>query len=232
MVVANSTIELLRGVPAFGTLSDLQLHTLSSSVGRQSFERGETIFHQGMLGTSLYIVVSGQVRIYTTLEAGIELSVSIIRGGDFFGELALLDGQPRSASALAMCRTSTLTLHRAAFLHTINTCPPIAAAILEVMAARLRQTTAYAEQLAGFSAARRVARQLAALAERHGVPEGSAVRIDLRLTQDDLASLAGTTRETVNRVLSHLRDQGIIRVERAQVVVLDRGRLLTTAEAY
>jgi CRP/FNR family transcriptional regulator, cyclic AMP receptor protein len=188
--MTKKTTDLLRAVPAFARLSDDQLGLLAASVGRQSFARGEVVFHQDLM-----------------------------RAGDFFGELALLDGLPRSASAQAMCATTTLTLHRAAFLHTINSCPPIAASILEVMAARLRHSTAYAEQLAGLTATQRVARQLLALALRYGVAEDGGTRIDLRLTQDDLASLSGTTRETVNRVLAALRDQGLVRAERAQVWV-------------
>lgn len=223
--------QLLRGVPAFAQLSDAQLDTLAESVATQSFARGETVFLQGSMGSVLYIVVSGQVRVFTTSAMGQELTVGLMRAGEFFGELALLDGQPRSASAQAMCATVALTLHRAAFLHTINTCPPIAASILEVMAARLRNSTAYAEQLAALSAAQRVVRQLLVLSAGYGVPEGQATRIDLRLTQDDLASLSGTTRETVNRVLAVLRDQGLVRVERAQIQVIDmhglRGALAT-----
>jgi CRP/FNR family transcriptional regulator, cyclic AMP receptor protein len=218
-------LDMLHNAPAFSGLERDQLALLAASVGSQSFERGEVLFHQGSIGSALYIVVSGQVRIYTISEGGQELTLAICKEGEFLGELALLDGLPRSASAQAMRATTTLTLHRSAFLHTIAACPPIAAAVLEAVAARLRQTTAYAEQLSSLSAPRRVVRQLLGLAAQHGVAEGLATRIDLRLTQDDLASLSGTTRETVNRVLSLLRDQRIIRVERAQVCILDQLQL-------
>jgi CRP-like cAMP-binding protein len=218
-------LKLLSKVPAFSRLTEEHLTLLASSVGSQSFERGETIFHQGSIGSALYIIVAGQVRIYTISAAGQELTLAIFRAGDFFGELALLDGQPRSASAKALDPTTTLTLHRAAFLHTINACPPIAASLLEAMALRLRQTTAHAGQLASHSAPQRVVRQLLDLAMQHGVSDDGATRIDLRLTQDDLASMSGTTRETVNRVLSSLRDQGLIRIERARVSVLDLAEL-------
>ena len=218
-------LKLLSKVPTFSRLTEDQLVLLASSVGSQSFERGETIFHQGSIGSALYIIVGGQVRIYTISAAGQELTLAIFRAGQFFGELALLDGQPRSASAKALDPTTTLTLHRAAFLHTINACPPIAAALLEAMALRLRQTTVHAGQLASRSAPQRVVRQLLDLAMQHGVSDDGATRIDLRLTQDDLASMSGTTRETVNRVLSSLRDQGLIRIERARVSVLDLSEL-------
>lgn len=217
--------ELLRGVPIFSRLTDEQLAVISPSLGMQRFERGETIFHQGSVGKILYIIVSGQVRIFTISETGQELSVMIFSGGDFFGELSLLDEQPRSASAMTMRKTTTLTLHRTAFLEALHACPPIVVAVLEALSARLRHSNTYAEYLFSQSAPQRVVRRLLDLAEQHGVAEEDGTRINLHLTQDDLASLAGTTRETVNRVLSSLRDQGLIRVERARVSVLNLAQL-------
>lgn len=224
-------LERLRNVPCFSGLSDAHLQVLAASLGVQTFERGEPIFHQGSIGSVLYIIVAGQVRIYTVGEAGQELSVTIFRAGEFFGELALLDGQPRSASAVAMCHTTTLLLHRSAFLAAVQAHPPIAVAVLEALASRLRRSTSNADALGTSSAPLRVVRQLVALGERYGVPDGQATRIDLHLTQDDLASLAGTTRETVNRVLASLRGQGLIRVARARVSLLDARRLAAIVEA-
>jgi len=175
---------------------------------------------QGDVGDQLYIIVSGQVRIFTVNEAGQELSLIIYRPGDFLGELSLLDGQPRSANAEAMRRTSTLTLQRSAFLHIISTNPQLAAAVMEALAARVRHSTIYAQLLASHSAPQRVVGQLLNLAAHYGVADGGTVSIDLYLTQDDLASLSGTTRETVNRVLASLRDQGLIDIGRARVSVL------------
>jgi CRP/FNR family transcriptional regulator, cyclic AMP receptor protein len=223
-------LELLKRVNAFTRLTNEQLDLLARNVSSQTFERGETIFHQGSVGSTLYIIMTGQVRIYTNSQAGQELTVTIFRNGDFFGEMALLDNRPRAASAVAMCKTTALTLHRAAFLHTINDCPPIAVSILEVLAARIRHSNLMAEQLASLSASQRVVRQLLDLAACYGVADGAAIRIDLHLTQDDLASLSGTTRETVNRVLASLRDQGLIRVRRAQVSVLNLSQLEQSRE--
>lgn len=226
--------QLLQRVPAFSQLTEEQQKILAMSVGIQRFERGETIFHEGSVGSTLYIIINGQVRIYRTSLAGQELAVTTFSDGDFFGELALLDGQPRAASAEAMAITTTLTLHRAAFLHTINTCPPIAASILEVMANRLRQSNNYAEQLASAPVAQRVARQLLELATRRSqrhADSSSARQIELDLTQDELARLCGTTRETVNRVLSALRDQGLVRVERARVSILNLPQLRAAVDA-
>lgn len=223
MPTTTERLTLLRATPLFADLDEDHLTLLSNHLGTRSFERGELIFTQGSLGTSLYLIVRGSVRIYTVSETGQEIAVSIFRAGDFFGELALLDGQPRSASAVAMEPTHTFTLHRAAFVYTLHTCPPIAIAVLEALAARLRRSTAQTEQLVSRPAAQRVVQQLLELAARHGSTPGP--QIDLHLTQDDLASLSGTTRETVNRVLASLRDQGVVQIERARIRVLDLSKL-------
>lgn len=214
-------LELLRGVTIFAGLTPEQLRLLGASLSSCSFPRGATIFHQGDEGDVLYLIVRGQVRIYTISQSGQELSVQVFRDGDFFGELALLDGRPRSASAQAMRPTTALTLHREAFRRAIIGSPEIALSILEELSGRLRRSNIYAEHLAGQSAPQRVVRTLLDLADQHGITVRGATRIDLHLTQDDLASLAGTTRETVNRVLGGLRDQGLIQVERARVSVLN-----------
>lgn len=218
--------ELLRNVSIFSRLTDGQLRLLGASLGARAYGRGETIFHQGSDGDVLYLIVRGQVRIFTVSQLGQELSVKIFRDGEFFGELALLDGQPRSASAQAMRPTHTLTLHRHAFREAMRTMPDIAILVLEELSVRMRRTNTYIEHLASHSAPQRVVRTLLDLADQHGVGSGDgATRIDLHLTQDDLASLAGTTRETVNRVLGGLREQGLIQVERARVSVLNLPQL-------
>src|SRR6185503_8232937 len=97
-------LELLKRVNAFTRLTNEQLDLLARNVGSQTFDRGEVIFNQGSVGSTLYIIVTGQVRIYTNSEARQELTVTIFRNGDFFGEMALLDTRPRAASAVAMCK--------------------------------------------------------------------------------------------------------------------------------
>ena len=219
--------KFIRDIPAFVELTDEQSNLLAARLGVQTFDRSDLIFDQGSMGSTLYIIVDGQVRIFTVNETGQELAVTIFRKGDFFGELALLDGQPRSASAEAMQVTTTLTLHRSGFLDLIGTCPPVAVAVLEALASRLRHTNNYVENLTSQPAPQRVVQQLVTLATN--APNHQQTNsIDLRITQDDLASLSGTTRETVNRVLSTLRDQGLIRIARARISVLSLEQLRQT----
>ncbi len=216
----NHTHELLRQVPTFARLSDGQLGLLAAQLGMERFARGALIFSQGSVGDRLYIVLRGKVRVYTTSALGQELSLMLFQGGDFFGELALLDGGPRSASAVAMTPTTALTLQRSAFLQTLDTCPPIAAVILEALSLRLRHSTSYAEQLASHTAPQRVVDLILDLCGSAGGEPPV-----LHVTQEELASLAGTSRETVNRVLATLRDRGLLRIERARLRITDLAQL-------
>jgi CRP/FNR family transcriptional regulator, cyclic AMP receptor protein len=218
-------LSLLRAVPLFSRLSDMHLVTLASSLGVIAFGRGQTIFQQGDCGDTLYLVARGQVRVYHPSAAGRELSVAIFRAGDFFGELALLDDQPRSASAEAMLPTIALTLGRTAFLATLGGHPVLAEALLAELGSRLRASSSFAEHLAISAAHQRVGWLVLGLAQHYGTSEAAGTRIDLDLTQDDLASMFGVTRETVNRVLARLRERGLVALDHGQLLVPDCARL-------
>lgn len=224
--------ELLRTIPWFARLTSNELSALANNVASCEFERGELIFSQESNGDILYIIVSGQVQIFRNGANGQEFALAVFYDGEFFGELALIDGLPRAASAKAMCDTSTLTLHRNNFLRTISTHPSVAAAILEVMATRLRQSNTYAELRVSAPVNKRVMYHLLDLASRkqaYAYQHTSEV-IDLRLTQDDLASLSSTTRETVNRILSSLRHQKLVQLERGHILITDLARLRAASE--
>jgi len=212
---------MLRNVPLFSGLSDQELEALSESLGRRTFPRGMIIYHEGSPGDTLYIIESGQVRIFLLSESGQETSIQIYGPGDVFGEMSLLDGLPRSAGVVAMERTVALTLHREDFLHHLDASPRMARGILEVLSRRLRYTTDYAEGLASRDVYGRVAAKLLELADRYGVQK-EGIEIDLRLTQAELASWVGATRESVNKVLGTLRDQGLIEVRGQRMAILDR----------
>ena len=228
-----SRATMLRNVPFFTGLSDQELDLLADSLGRRTFNKGMIIYHEGSPGHTLYIIESGQVRIFLLGESGQEISVNIYSPGDVFGELALLDGLPRSAGVVAMERTVTLTLHREDFLRHLETTPRMARSILEVLSRRLRYTTTYAESLALLDVYGRVAAKLLELADRYGVQQEGADRlrpadklrpteIDLHLTQAELASWVGATRESVNKVLGTFRDQRLIEVQGQEITILDR----------
>ena len=219
-----SRVTMLRNVSFFAGLSDQELEVLADSLGKRTFGKGMIIFHKGSPGQTLYIIESGKVRIFILSESGQEISVNVYGPGDVFGELALLDGLPRSAGAVAIEKMVTFTLHRDDFLRLLETCPRMAKSIIEVLSLRVRYTTEYAESLAFLDVCGRVAAKLLELADRYGV-QTAGIEIELRLTQAELASLVGATRESVNKVLGAFRDQGLIEIEGQRITILDRPRL-------
>jgi CRP/FNR family transcriptional regulator len=139
--------------------------------------------------------------------------------------MALLTGEPRSASAEAMQSTEVLVLQRQAFRDFLLSNPQAAVHTIEMLSRRLRHTTESLEALVSLNASERVARQLLALLERYGVEQEDGVLIDLDLSQEAIASLVGTTRESANRALSSLRSQGIVQTDRSRIRVLQPKQL-------
>jgi CRP/FNR family cyclic AMP-dependent transcriptional regulator len=206
-------MALLKQIPLFSDLSQEQLQPLVGTLERRTYRKGQIILHQGDEGDSLFVVVSGRVRIYTLSPDGHEMSFWICDRGDFFGEMSLLSGEPRSACAEAMQRTEVLVLHRRAFRHHLLSNPLAAIRIIETLSQRLRRTTESAEELFSLSVPQRIARKLLELVERYGVVQEDGMLIDLDLSQEAIASLVGTTRESANRALSGMREQGIVQYE-------------------
>jgi CRP-like cAMP-binding protein len=220
-----SRVDMLTKVPIFASLSDQELETLADRLLRRTFAKGMIIFHKDSPGQALYLIQSGKVRIFILSESGQEISVRIHGCGDVFGELSMLDGLPRSAGAVALEKTEVLTLHRDDFLALMEASPLVARSIITVLSERVRYATKYAESLAFLDVYGRVADRLLELADCYGVNGDEGAEIDLRLNQTELASLVGTTRESVNKVLGAFRDQGLIRLEGQKVTILDRREL-------
>jgi CRP/FNR family cyclic AMP-dependent transcriptional regulator len=220
-----SGVTFLQNAPIFAELPADNLKLLEASLRRRTFRDGEIVFCQGDPGHCLYIIENGRVRIYVLGPDGREISVNIYATGDVFGELAILDGLPRSASAVALVRTETLVLYRDDFLEHLRAFPEITYNLIFILSTRLRHTTDYAESLAFLDVRTRLARELLRLAERYGTPTKSGVEIELGMTQTDLASLIGTSRETLNRTLNRLRDENIIKMAGRNVELVDIEKL-------
>lgn len=215
-----SMVPMLRKVSFFSRLTDRELEALAHSLGKRTFGKGMIIFHKGSPGRSLYIIESGKVRIFLLSRSGQEISVNVYGPGEVFGEMAILDGLPRSAGAMVMEKTVVYTLYRDDFLRCIETSPRMARSIIEELSSRLRYTTDYVEHLAFLDVNGRVAAKLLELADRYGL-KGEGIEIDMRLTQTELASWVAARRESVNKVLSNLRDQGLIEVDGQRITILD-----------
>jgi CRP-like cAMP-binding protein len=223
MVDSTSMTDALAAVPLFAGLDADGLASLTRGMRVRRFRRGETIFHLGDPGDALFIVMRGSIKITLPADTGDEAILATLRPGDFFGELALLDGAPRSATAVAIEPTETYVLPRDRFRDLIATEPVMREALLATLAAEVRRLTHHVEELHFLDITGRLASRLARLASEGGadrLPDGS-VRLAGPLTQGDLAAMIGCTRQSVNKLLGMFSDDGLIRMERDRIIVLD-----------
>lgn len=198
-------------------------------LGRRRYRRGDTIFHQGDPGDALHILVSGAVKIALPSTEGEEAIIATLRPGDFFGELALLDGAPRSATAGALEPTETLVLPRAVFRDLLDRDPSLRDALLTGVAAELRRITRHVEELHFLDLAGRLAIRLVRLAR--DVAEGPGpIRLPWPYTQTELAAMIGGTRQSVNRMLADLVGDGLVVIDRDALVITDVEALARRAE--
>jgi CRP-like cAMP-binding protein len=216
-------------VPLFADLSAEDRHGLEGRLRRRRFRRGETLFVRGDPGTFLYIIENGSVKITLISPEGKEMVLAVLGAGDFFGELALLDGEPRSADATMAADTDLLLLPREEFMHFVESRPRVALHALAVMSRRLRQTDQLVHDAVFFDVPGRLASVLIRLADTIGQPVDAGVTIGRRLTQVELAEMIGTTRESVNKWLGFYEREGIIHTERGLITVLRPERLLQRA---
>jgi CRP-like cAMP-binding protein len=218
---AAASVALAR-VPLFHALPEPDLLALAQAARMRRFRRGEVIFHQGDPGDALFIVAQGRVKISLPSDAGDEAILATLRAGDFFGELALLDGAPRSASATALEHTETLVVPRARFREALETVPGFRDALFGLLARELRRLTTHVEELHFLDMTGRLAARLARLADEQGVDAGDGtIRLAGPYTQADLAAMVGSTRQSVNKLLGMFASDGLLRLERDAIVVLD-----------
>jgi CRP/FNR family transcriptional regulator, cyclic AMP receptor protein len=227
MQPTGPAIEALERIQLFSGLAPADLVRLADGLRTRRFRRGEVLFHQGDPGDSLFIVSAGAVKIVLPSEEGDEAILTTIGPGAFFGELALLDDAPRSATAVAMEPTETFVLRREAFRALIDTSPPARDALLAALAAELRRLTAHVEELHFLDMTGRLAALLARLARESAIPsDDGSIRLDRPFTQGELAAMIGATRQSVNKLLGMFVEDGLLRVDRDTIVVLDLPGLL------
>ena len=224
MIVAS-----LRDSYLFERAEEDALAAIARHLRRRRFRRGETIVHQGDPGDSLHIVSSGAGKIVLPSLEGEDALIATVRSGDVFGELALLDGAPRSATAIALEATETSTLPRQAFLNMLDQDKALRESLLAGLAQEIRRVTTHVEELHFLDLAGRLASRLARLA-RDAEPEATEVRLDWPYTQSDLASMIGGTRQSVNKLLSGLAERELVIIEKDTLVIPDVEALELEAE--
>lgn len=210
---------ILAQVSLFSNLGVEGLRELSAAARRRTFRPNEVIFHRDDPGQMLYVIHEGKVKIYITSPDGQEVSLAVFGPGDYFGELALLDGQPRSASAIAIEPVEAFALQRNDFINAVMRDPRIAIEVMHVLSRRLRQTDAMIEDLLFLDVHGRVAKKLLELAETHGSRTQDGIRIEMRLTQGELAAMVGASRESVNKVMGYFTDKRFISTDKYKITI-------------
>jgi CRP/FNR family transcriptional regulator, cyclic AMP receptor protein len=210
-----------KGLPIFANLTANELTNLVRDFTRREFSAGDSIFQQGDSGEVLYLIELGQVRIFVQGRDGQELSVILHGPGDIFGEMALIDKLPRSASAVVTEAAVVYALTRDSFEEHTRRSPQLAHNFMTALSLRLRYSSEMVGNLALLDVSSRLARKLLDLAQTHGQPDGHGLKIDQALTQSELASLIGTTRESINKALGNFKKQNLIKVEQGTYTLLD-----------
>ena len=210
----------LARVSLFAGLADADLAELAAGLRARRYPRGATIFLCGDPGESLCIIESGLVRLGLTSADGREMVLALLGPGDFFGELAILDGRPRSADAIAVEDTRLLLLQRESFLRALEARPRLAIQLLGVLSERLRRDAQILQDVVFLDVPGRLAGVLLRLAGGSDESPDAARVVPVRLSQAELASMVGTTRESVNKWLRAFEQRGLIRRVRRQIVLL------------
>jgi len=213
-------IEVLKKIPIFGGLADTELLPLAERAIRKSFPKDSIIVQEAEEGDSLMVIVSGQVKVVLISEDGKEIILSMLKDGDFVGEMSLFDGEPRSASVIAMKDTTILIIQRNVFLKQIEENPRIARELLSEMSRRIRRADERIGSLILLDVYGRVANYLLDLARNDGKKVEDGILIEKRPTQQDIASIIGVSRETVSRVLNDLNRRGLISMSGKSIVIL------------
>lgn len=215
----------LRKIPLFSFLDDRQLAEIDRLIMERTYQKGRIIFVEGEPGEAVFFLKSGRVKISKQSEDGREQILHFIHPGEIFAEVVLFDGGTYPASAEAV-EDSKIGLVRNSDMERITMAnPDIALGMIKIMARRLRMAQKQINDLALMDTSRRMASTLIFLAADQGVPCEGGTAIEMSLTNQDLANMIGTSRETANRILGDLRRQKAIRVDKKQILITDMKRL-------
>ena len=211
--------ELLASVSIFSSLNEKELDLLLQATTTKRLEAKEVLFRKGDPGNQLYGILSGSLKVMVIGSDGKDVIFTLMGPGEIIGEIALLDMEERSASAVAVETTELLTLHRRELIPFLEGHPRAAIGLASVLAAMVRRLSERAEDHQTMPLAGRIAKRLLSLAEQHGKRPIVGGPVEVRLPQQDLADLVGTTRESVNKQLRIWSEAGVIEIGRGRVVL-------------
>ncbi|HFE63890.1 MAG TPA: Crp/Fnr family transcriptional regulator [Caldithrix sp.] len=219
--------EVLKNIPLFSELSDRDLEKITHVASKQKYHKDNLILIEEEVGSTMFVILSGRVKISRISDDGREVILSILSDGDFFGEMSLLDGYTRSANVTAIDDSELLVIRREEFLQMLHDFPQIAINLLKELAQRIRKSDEHIKSLSLQDATGRVASTLLRIAEDSGVFRRGQVEILELPLQQDLANMAGTSRETISRVIKTLCNQGYLKKESGKIIILDYEKFKT-----
>lgn len=229
--ILTERVRALGHVPMFRVLAPEVRLVLAERTKRRIFAPGEFILHQGDPGSTLFVVLRGLVKIAITTTSGSELVLALVSGGQFLGEMSLLDGQPRSATAVALETSEVVLLTREAFLACLRIYPEATVSLLAELSARLRRTNRLISEIASHNLQLRLIHKLLDLADTFGQRTPEGVVIGVRLRQQDLADMVNASREQVNRTLRSLQQEGLLHLEHQRITITQPEELATRLTA-
>ncbi len=211
--------ELLRSVPIFSELTEADFSSLAKVANRRRYPKDSVVFFENEQGDFFFMILEGRIKVTILGDDGREVILSLLGSGDFFGEMALLDNEPRSATAIAVEDTELLSLHRNDFQAVLSDNRSITVGLIKVLTSRLRRANHQISTLALLDVYGRVARVIVDMAREEGRRLKDGRIAFRRATHQEIANRIGTTRETVTRMLKDLERQGLIHVEGKEMVV-------------
>ena len=219
-------IEVLKTVPIFSDLSESDLKSVVNKMVSQSYKKGHVILEEDSTGDLCYFLTRGRVKITRVSSNEREVILALLGPGDFFGEMSLLSGEARSANVVTLEKTKALTLNTEDFLGTLELYPKVAINLLRELAIRLQKSDEQIASLSLSDAERRIAISILRIAEEQGTIQHGNVTIDPLPSQQDIANMAGTTRETVSRIYKLLVEDGHVQRISKKLIILDFKRFL------
>ena len=217
--MATVDVEMLQKSMVLGLLPPAELEALLPTLRRRSYRRGETLYHQGDLGSVVHVIVEGRVQVVIPSESGEEAVLTVLGPGDVHGEMALLDGEPRSATVVALEPVVTAIISRESFLDLLKRSPGAVEGVLAGLARTIRRLSSEVGDLMFLDLQGRLAKKLLELADIHGHEAEDGIEIQAALTQEDLAGMIGATRPRVNQLLGSFEDRGAISRRNRRIII-------------
>jgi CRP-like cAMP-binding protein len=221
-------LSLLQSVPIFSDLSPSDLNKIADRMVLRVFTKGQMILLEDDLGQTFFVIAGGSVKITRLSDDGREVILAMLGEADFFGEMSLLDGAGRSANVVALEASEVLTLARNDFLEILQDYPKLSISLLEELTQRIRKSDQQIESLSLSDVEQRIGITLIRLAEELGTIKRGSVKIKNLPYQQDIANMAGTSRETVSRTFKLLEEKGLVTREGRKLTIYNFNQFTKT----